>query len=437
MIQGKREARRQGAIGQYTCTACGRLYSAKNERCNCGRWGTIEAISSQGGAARALGAIDGGGASRLTTYNEEVDRVLGGGVVLGSQIILSGEPAAGKSTLTMQICLDLAEADPVLYVCGEESAPQVKARAVRLLLERHDRQEIFRNLHLTRNVEIKAIEEDIAKVNPILVVIDSLFSITPERDVMGGAALTDAAKGLTRVSKATNIPFLIIGHVTKEETLSAPRTVEHMVDVALHLEGDRREQLRYLRANKNRFGSTEEVGFFQMTEQGLIRADIGADLDARNEKQTACLCVVSEGTRSFVHEIQASVGAETGRIHARGLKADRVAMLASLIQSHLKIAVNRELFVSCGGGFRVDDPLADMAICAAILSSAIGAPLPSDWLAIGELTPTGRFEARGIDRRVAFAKQRFTSLLRRPRILTPSDCPNLSALLEAIAEERE
>ncbi len=418
----------------WHCQDCHRIHKKPTERCICGSWKIVavdRASSIQKHGARSIAQVDERDAARIDTYDAELNRVLGGGIVLGSQIAISGEPAAGKSTLLTQVSLEIAEGDPVLYVCGEETPAQVKGRALRLVRGSSiDWSKVEQNLILTETTNILGLEKEIADTSPVLVIVDSIASMQGERDVAGGAKVLDAAEHLVRISKKTNVPLVIVAHVTKDSVMAGPRAFEHLVDVALHLEGDRREQHRFLRAFKNRFGATDEVGLYEMTANGLRSAKIGVDLADRTIPQTSCLTLVSEGSRFFVHEIQAAVGGMVGKVHARGLRGDRVAMLAALLRNQLSLMLQEELFLSCVGGGRVDDPLADMAICAAILSSHLRKVLPCSWLCLGELSPTGFFSGSGISKRVAFLRQHFEQTIEAK---TPKDTPSLQALFDQIS----
>src|SRR5690606_15797132 len=293
----------------WQCQDCHRVHKKPTERCTCGSWKIVaidKVAPAQRLGARSIAKVDERDAARIDTYDKEFNRVLGGGIVLGSQIAISGEPAAGKSTLLTQVSLEIAEGDPVLYVCGDETPAQVTSRALRLAQASSlDWSKIEQNLILTETTNILGLEKEIAETSPVLVIVDSIASMQGERDVAGGAKVMDAAEHLVRISKRTNVPLVIVAHVTKESTMAGPRAFEHLVDVALHLEGDRREQHRFLRALKNRFGTTDEVGLYEMTASGLRPAKIGVDLSDRTVPQTSCLTLVSEGSRFFVHDIQA------------------------------------------------------------------------------------------------------------------------------------
>lgn len=377
----------------YVCSSCQREHETPVSRCTCGSWKVKRCtVQSDASSVRKLADVDERDASRINTYDSELNRVLGGGVVLGSQIVFSGDPAVGKSTLLTQVSLDLAEGDKILYVCGEESIAQVKSRCLRLGKARGNKiQKVLENLYLSESKTMLAIEKEVERIDPLLMIVDSINAMKSERDVGGSAQIVDVTEHLTRISNRFNLPIVIVAHVTKDSVLSGPKALEHMVDVYLHLEGDRREQIRFLRSVKNRFGSTDEVGIFEMSERGLGPAKIGVDLSARGSASTSCLALVSEGTRLFVHEIQASFGAEKGKVHARGLRSDRVQMLAGILRRNLGLELPEEIFIACVGGVSVSDSMADMAICAALLSAFFNKPIPSRLLAYGELSPIGRF----------------------------------------------
>lgn len=417
----------------FRCVSCKREYKRPQERCACGSWQVSRLEVKDQQNARSIGAVDLREAARIDTYDPELNRVLGGGIVLGSQVVIFGEPASGKSTLLTQIALEIAEGDSVLYVCGEETPAQVKSRCVRLG-EGLSWAKIEKNLVLTNSITIVALEKEIEEIQPVLVIVDSIASVQPERDVGGSARIIDAAEHLVRISKRTNTPLVIVQHITKDTTLAGPKAFEHLVDVVLQIEGDRRDQIRFLRAVKNRFGSTQEVGFYEMNEIGLRPSSIGVDLELREKEQTACLTLVSEGSRYFVHDIQAAIGSAAGKIHVRGLRPDRVAMIAALIRNKIGVALPEELFVSCVGGGKIEDASADLPICAALLSAFYSLPISSDWIAWGELLPTGQFaQGREDSRRLEFVGRRFPSQI---NVITPKNTPNLSTLAKKILDQR-
>ncbi len=417
----------------FRCIACKREYKRPQERCACGSWQISRIEEKDQRSARNIGAIDLREAARIDTYDQELNRVLGGGIVLGSQVVIFGEPACGKSTLLTQIALEIAEGDSVLYVCGEETPAQVKSRCVRIG-QNLSWAKIEKNLVLTSSITILALEKEIEDIQPVLVIVDSIASIQPERDVGGGARIIDAAEHLVRISKRTNTPLVIVQHITKDTTLAGPKAFEHLVDVVLQIEGDRRDQIRFLRAVKNRFGSTQEVGFYEMDETGLRPSSIGVDLSEREKEQTACLTLVSEGSRFFVHDIQAAIGSASGKLHVRGLRPDRVAMIAALIRNKISLPLPEELFVSCVGGGKIEDASADLPICTALLSAFYNLPISSEWIAWGELLPTGHFaQGRDDSRRLEFVSRRFPSAI---HAITPKNTPNLATLVQKILEKR-
>lgn len=336
--------------------------------------------------------------ARLSLGSLEFDRVLGGGLVPGSLVLLGGDPGIGKSTLLLQTALRVAEQGrTVLYIAAEESPEQIKLRADRLGAPSEG------VLLLAETALDRALEEA-TQLRPALVIIDSIQTVyLSELDSSPGSVsqLRDCTGRVLQFAKRTGIPVFLIGHVTKEGLIAGPRVVEHMVDVVLYLEGERFHQHRVLRAAKNRFGSTNEIGVFEMSDAGLI--DVGNPSELFLSERVAnaagsAVVAVLEGTRPILIEVQAltsAAGYGTPRRVATGFDATRLQLLVAVLTKHagLRLA-DQDVFVNVTGGIRIVEPAADLAVALAIASSASGIPLETDAVYIGEVGLAG--EVRGV-----------------------------------------
>src|SRR5215216_4909492 len=407
----------------FNCSSCGHESPKWHGRCpGCGEWNTLaeEAPAARTTARRAaralcpvpLGEVEAPRVKRLRTGIGELDRVLGGGLVPGSLVLLGGSPGIGKSTLTSMALANLAAASvPVLYVSGEESAAQVRLRAERLgpvalrvpIVAETDLERVL--------ATIEAERPDACVVDSVQVLYDARLSGSPG----SVGQVREVAGRLMRVAKERGVAVLLVGHVTKEGSLAGPRVLEHLVDCVLSFEGERERTYRTLRALKNRFGSTNEVGVFEMHEQGLVEVE---DASARfvNEATRApgsmVLCAM-EGSRPLLVEVQALVASSElvpPRRVANGVDRNRLALVLAVLGRHAGVSFgSSDVFVSVAGGVRVDEPGADLAIALALASAANGAELRSagrPLAAFGELGLTGEIRhVAHADRRLAEARK--------------------------------
>ncbi len=424
----------------YECSACGATSLRWTGKCvKCGEFGTVAEVapagpapgrraSTQGAApitpAKPISAVTAQGpVPRISTGIGEFDRVLGGGLVAGQVLLVSGEPGAGKSTLLLTVSNSIAEktGKPALYISGEESVDQIAVRASRIGV---DSEQLF-----------IADETDLANVighidalgNAIsLVIVDSVQTIA-SADVDGRAGgvaqVMEVAQALTRVAKDRGIPICLVGQVTKESTVAGPRALEHICDATLSLDGDRQTSLRLLRAVKNRYGPADEVACFEQTDRGMEEV-VDPSMLFREERQApvpgTCVTVTIEGRRAMLAEVQALVAPTTNpnpRRGVSGLDSSRVAMLVAITErvAGLKLA-DKDVFVATVGGIKLSDPSTDLATCLAIASAGKDISIPLDVAAIGEVTLSGDI------RRVPMISQRIAEATRLgyTRILAPA-----------------
>jgi DNA repair protein RadA/Sms len=387
------------AAVQFACVECG--YSAGRwfGKCpSCGSFGTLheEAPSPAAGAAAPkpllrLVDVEADEAARISTGVPELDRVLGGGIVPASLVLLGGEPGVGKSTLLLTALAAISRERRALLVTGEESTAQVKLRAARL--GGAERVEIL------AETELEAVCATLERERPAVCVIDSVQTLySSELGSAPGsvAQVREAAARLLRVAKESGVATVLVGHVTKDGAVAGPRVLEHLVDCVLQFEGDRYHAHRVLRAAKNRFGSTNELGVFEMTGAGLAGVPDPSELFGRTvagEPGAAVACAL-EGTRPILLEIQALVAptdlAMPRRV-ATGVDPKRLAMIVAVLGRHARVALGQaDVFVNVAGGVRIDEPGADLAIALAIASAARGAPVRDGTAAFGEIGLTGR-----------------------------------------------
>ena len=381
---------------QYRCSSCGHDSHKWFGRCpECGAWST--AAQSSGDQADGLASLtlDAAPADppRTATGIGELDRVLGGGFVSGSVVLLAGEPGIGKSTLVLQLLDALARADKdVLLVSGEESVAQVSGRAKRLGVDGS-------RLRVAASTSLGSVLGDIAASSPDLVVIDSVQTIADgnlEQPAGSLVQIRECAAALTEHAKRTGTSFVLVGHVTKEGSVAGPKTLEHVVDVVLSLEGDRTGALRLLRANKNRFGATDETGVFVMSTKGLEPVGDPSALFLADRREGVPGSVVFpsiEGSRPVLVEVQSLVaeGApQQLRRVAIGLDQRRLSLLTAVVSQRAGLSLAaQDVFVAVAGGLTVREPAADLAVCLALFSAATGSPLGERVVALGEVGLSG------------------------------------------------
>ncbi|OGE31613.1 DNA repair protein RadA [Candidatus Daviesbacteria bacterium RIFCSPHIGHO2_01_FULL_44_29] len=413
----------------YVCQQCGFISAQNLGRCpECGAWGslveTIEqkssAISRQSSAGKKvlkdvqlvnLRDVERTDYARISTNIREFDRVLGGGVVLGSVMLIAGDPGIGKSTLLSQLAINIPK---TLYVAGEESAHQIKLRIDRLKKDA--------DLAILNEVDVDVIIEVIRQVKPPLVIIDSIQTMeTQDLESAAGAVgqVKETAHRLQRAAKSLHIPIFIVGHVTKEGTVAGPRTLEHMVDVVLNLEGDPSSGFRILRGIKNRFGPTDEIGVFEMEDYGLKEVTNPSKLflDQKVNAPGSAVVVTVNGARALLVEIQALVSKSFLPIPRRtgsGIDNNRLQLLVAVISKRLSLPLfDQDIFVNVTGGMKLTEPAVDLGVCMAIISSLKDRSIVSQAAFVGEVGLLGELRnVRQLDKRLSEAKKLgFTQLI--------------------------
>ena len=329
---------------------------------------------------------------RYKTGYDELDRVLGGGLVQGSLVLLGGEPGIGKSTLILQICDKVKVSGPVLYVSGEESASQIRMRADRLNIDNE-------NIFFLGETSIELIDESIEKINPGLVIIDSIQTMYSEDIASAPGSVSQVREATSKIMmmcKKQNITTIIIGHVTKDGAIAGPRVLEHMVDTVLYLEGERYFSYRVLRGVKNRFGSTNEIGLFEMQDVGMTEINNPSEImiTEREGNPSGSIIVASlEGTRPILIEIQALLTPTAFGMPRRtgnGIDYNRLVLLMAVLEKRAGVPLsNHDAYVNVVSGLRLDEPATDLGIALAVASSYKNVPLPKDLVAIGEVGLTG------------------------------------------------
>ena len=417
------------ATKQYVCQNCGARYSKWAGHCNnCDAWNTIvedlvvEDSSSAGKFALAQAKSSGKTLSfssikeiaasdekeRLKTEFDSLNEVLGGGILRGSVILFAGQPGIGKSTILMQICAKIANGHKVLYVSGEESAGQVKMRAVRLGANSE-------TLSFAASTSGNDIAKTIADGEFELVIVDSIqtLAINEISSAPGTVSqITNAGNLIIQAAKKTDTAVIIVGHVTKEGTLAGPKVLEHLVDVVLNFEGDRYGGFKTIRAVKNRFGSTSEAAIFEMTEKGLreVQNPSAALLAERQNTDGSIILATLEGTRPLLVEIQALVSTTNfgyPKRAASGFDLNRLNLLVAVIEQRTKLKLDdKDIFLNVVGGIKIKDSAADLAVCLAIASAAAGRKLSEEYVVFGEVGLGGEIRsAFRPDQRIAEAKK--------------------------------
>ena len=416
----------------YTCTECGGSSPKWLGKCPaCNAWNTlIEGVAESSAPAKnryssqfqslakasevtALADIEATAMQYTPTGHEELDRVLGGGIVEGGVVLIGGDPGIGKSTLLLQALDSLQRAgQKTLYVTGEESGAQIALRARRLGLDGS-------RVSVLAEIQLDKILATLEATQPAIAVIDSIQTVYSDQltSAPGSVAqVRECAAHLTRAAKSSGVCIVLVGHVTKEGALAGPRVLEHMVDTVLYFEGDTHSSFRLVRAIKNRFGAVNEIGVFAMTEKGLkgVSNPSAIFLSQHSEPVPgSCVMVTLEGTRPMLVEIQALVdsGGPSPRRLSVGLDKDRLAMLLAVLHRHAGVAcMDQDVFVNAVGGVRISEPAADLAVMLAITSSLRGRPLPKGFLAFGEVGLAGevRPAPRGQERLKEAAKLGFS-----------------------------
>ena len=391
---------------QFRCTECGWTSVKWVGRCGeCQQWNTVVDATEPAGrvtpiAPRAAAqAITEVGADRMAHWPSgigEFDRVLGGGVVPGAAILLSGEPGVGKSTLLLEVAAQSASTGHrVLYASAEESTAQVRLRAERTRAL-HD------ELYLASETDLATILGHVDEVAPELLIVDSVQTVSSaQSDGVAGhpSQVREVASTLIRVAKERDLPVIIVGHVTKDGSIAGPRILEHLVDVVCHFEGDRQTSLRFVRALKNRFGATDEVGCFDMTGDGIAEVPDPSSLflGHGSRQPGSCVTIALEGRRALPVEVQAltiQTQAPNPRRIVSGVDSARVAMILAVLEKRARIPVSQsDVYVSTVGGVRLTEPAADLAIALAVASAVRDRPNPARLVAVGELSLSGEVRA--------------------------------------------
>lgn len=413
---------------KFVCQNCGTSYTKWAGRCeNCGEWNTLleQEVPTEAEAKSALarGAVSGkklaavsineiepsDAGSRLKTGFPELDNVLGGGILLGGVALLAGQPGMGKSTILMQVCANVSNAGrKVLYVSGEESAGQVKMRAIRLGASSDQ-------LHFASSSSANDIAKTVEEDGYDLVIVDSIQTLMmAEISSAPGTVsqVSNCGNLIIRAAKASGTAVIIVGHVTKDGTLAGPKVLEHLVDVVMNFEGDRYGGFKTIRAVKNRFGSTTEVAIFEMASEGLVEVKNPSEalLSERQNTDGSIIMATIEGTRPLLVEIQALVNPTNygyPKRTASGFDLNRLNLLIAVLEKRTKLKLqDKDIFINVVGGMKLNDSAADLAICMAIASAAAGRKLDDSLVVFGEVGLGG--EIRSViapDRRIAEAKK--------------------------------
>lgn len=400
---------------EYVCRECGYRSPKSLGRCiKCGEWDsmdevlTVEAPKSVSAknsyvmsksVPRRLGEISEDESPRIHFGMSEMERVLGGGIVPGSITLISGDPGIGKSTLLLQTALKLSESLKVLYVSGEESERQIKMRARRLTED----EKFSENLFLVTETNLDAIHGHLVNLSPDLLILDSIqTTYMPSKDSSAGTVtqVRECSSMLREYAKSTGTSVFLIGHVTKDGNIAGPRTLEHIVDTVLYLEGDRFQSYRLLRSVKNRFGATSEVGVFEMSNMGLLEVKNPSEAFLAERMVNAAgsaIAVPMEGTRPLLVEIQGLTSPTSfgnPRRTANGLDFNRLQLITAVLIRRLGYRLGeQDIFANVIGGLKIDEPAADLAIAAAIASSMRDKPIQADCVLIGEIGLSGELRA--------------------------------------------
>ncbi|WP_262396683.1 DNA repair protein RadA [Zongyangia hominis] len=400
----------------YVCSQCGGETSKWFGRCpECGEWNTLEeqvknVVTGPKKSGMSTGASSGakavepqnihnitfGDEDRYSTGLGELDRVLGGGIVKGSLVLLSGEPGIGKSTLLLQICEYLGREQKVLYITGEESEKQIKVRALRLQVE-------SQNLYVATITDAQTIVDTILRQCPDIVIVDSIQTMHVDSIPSSSGSVSQVREStqlLMRVAKEQGISIFIVGHVNKDGAIAGPKVLEHMVDAVLYFEGERNLSYRILRAVKNRYGSTNEIGVFEMHDTGLIEVENPSQMLLSDRPQNVsgtCVACVMEGSRPILAEIQALVsksGFAAPRRTATGFDYNRTSLLIAVLEKRAGFFFGTlDVYLNVVGGLRLDEPAADLAVALALMSSVTDKVIDQSVAAFGEVGLAGEIRA--------------------------------------------
>ena len=405
---------------QYVCSSCGAKAPQMIGRCPvCGEWGTYEeeisvdmttkkGVVTRGSTPQRIQEVLSQEEMRIDMQSSELNRVLGGGLVPGSLVLLGGEPGIGKSTLALQVLMKMG-GKKTLYASGEESAKQLKLRAERLAGDPD-------NLYIMAETSLERILDSSTELQPEVVVVDSIQTIgteTIEASIGSLSQVRECAARILQYAKEKNVPFIIVGHINKEGSLAGPKVLEHIVDTVLQFEGDQHYVYRILRAQKNRFGSTSELGIFEMQQDGLREVNNPSELllsSNRDGLSGIAIAVAVEGVRPLLIEVQALVASAaygTPQRSSTGFDARRLNMLLAVLEKRVGFKLlQKDVFVNIAGGIRVNDPAIDLAVLAAVLSSNMDMPLDEQTCVTGEVGLAGEIRpVNRIDQRIREAEK--------------------------------
>ena len=404
---------------QYVCSSCGAKAPQMIGRCPvCGEWGTYEeevavdstkkGVVTRGSMPQRIQDVQAQEEMRIDMQSSELNRVLGGGLVPGSLVLLGGEPGIGKSTLALQVLMKMG-GKKTLYASGEESAKQLKLRAERLA-------GIPDNLYIMAETSLERILDSVTEMQPEVVVVDSIQTIGTEMIEASIGSLSQVRECAARIlqyAKEKNVPFIIVGHINKEGSLAGPKVLEHIVDTVLQFEGDQHYVYRILRAQKNRFGSTSELGIFEMQQDGLREVSNPSELLLSNNRDGLsgiAIAAAVEGVRPLLIEVQALVASAaygTPQRSSTGFDARRLNMLLAVLEKRVGFKLlQKDVFVNIAGGIRVNDPAIDLAVLAAVLSSNMDIALDEQTCITGEVGLAGEIRpVNRIDQRIREAEK--------------------------------
>jgi DNA repair protein RadA/Sms len=405
---------------QYVCSSCGAKAPQMIGRCPvCGEWGTYEeevsidtttkkGVITRGSTPQRIQDVQAQEEMRIDMQSSELNRVLGGGLVPGSLVLLGGEPGIGKSTLALQVLMKMG-GNKTLYASGEESAKQLKLRAERLAGNPD-------NLYIMAETSLERILDSVTELQPEVVVVDSIQTIgteSIEASIGSLSQVRECAAKILQYAKEKNVPFIIVGHINKEGSLAGPKVLEHIVDTVLQFEGDQHYVYRILRAQKNRFGSTSELGIFEMQQDGLREVSNPSELLLSNNRDGLsgiAIAAAVEGVRPLLIEVQALVASAaygTPQRSSTGVDARRLNMLLAVLEKRVGFKLlQKDVFVNIAGGIRVNDPAIDLAILAAVLSSNMDIALDEQICITGEVGLAGEIRpVNRIDQRIREAEK--------------------------------